>query len=304
MKEQHAELINKGILRYAIYDGTLCEQSQKDKPSLIVILDFTKYNITEFESGFLKSLTYAIIGSGEFANTGSNFKERNGDGGTLTVYDSSQSGTVLTDPVTLTLRGIYKSEGLLTKNSYLTMSDGTSHTIEQYSIRLVLPRILQKAVVLRNGSLTLKGVEIGNFSPKQPDCIGLGISHLDIDPKNDFSSIVIEPNAADSLHFYWLNVLSTQMEFSLLRSLNNALGINGANVKDGHVDEMFIKPNAQTDFAYLFMRFVKTNADNAVISLYDSPYEKVSASQNTAAMIRLFYWFERVYGLHEKTSTT
>lgn len=300
MRARHKELIEKGILRYAIYDGTLCEQSQKDKPSLIVILDFTNYNIREFQSGFLKSLTYAIIGSNKFISTGSNFTETNGEGGTLTVYDSSNGGTVLTDPVTLTLRGFYNSEGLLTRNSYITMSDGATHTIEQYSIRLILPRNPQKPVTLKKDSLTLTGVELGDFSPKQPDCIGLGISHLDIDAKNYASSIVIEQNAADSMHFHWLTVTGSQMEFSLLRLLSNMLGVNGASVKTGHVDELFRKPDSLTDFSYLFMRAVKSSESEAIISLYDSPYEKISESQNLAAAIRLFYWFERVYDLQSQ----
>lgn len=300
MRARHNELIEKGILRYAIYDGTLCKQSQKDKPSLIVILDFTHYNISEFQSGFLKSLTYAIIGSNKFLTTGSNFTETNGEGGTLTVYDSSKGGVILTDPVTLTLRGFYNSEGLLKQFSYITTSDGTTHKIDQYSVRLVLPRNPKKPITLQNDSLTLKGVELGDFSPKQPDCIGLGISHLDIDAKHSSSSIVIEANAADSMHFHWLTVTSSQMEFSLLRLLNNMLNINGATVSVGHVDEIFRKPDAMSDFSYLFMRAVKLSDGETAISLYDSPYEKISEAQNIAAAIRLFYWFERVYELHNK----
>ncbi len=292
MKAQHDDLIAKKMLRYAIYDGAICQQTA----GLIIILDFTNYNITEFKGGFLKALTYAILGSNQLGNTGKRFKETNQAGGTLTIYDSSNGGAVITDPVTLTLQGIYNNNGLIKlSNSYVTRN-GVKTELTKYSIRLILPRNPKAPAILRDDSLTLKGVEIGNFSPKQPDCIGLGISHLDIDPKNHASSIKIEPQATDRMHFHWLTTTRSQMEFALLRSLNNMLGINGASVNSGYVDEIFIKPNVLTDFSHLYLRSEKFS-DGATISVYDSPNASVSASQNTAAAIRLFYWFERVYGL-------
>ncbi len=298
MEERHKQLIETGVLRYAIYSGALCQQASA---GLIIILDFSNYNVSAFESDFLNSLTYVLLGSREMLGRGKTFYEKNYDGGALTIYDSANNGTPVTEKYDLTLQGIYANDS--SNNSYLAKAGDANEAnrryINNYSIRIVLPRNLQTAITLKSRSLTLEGFDFLGFSPKQPDSIGLGISHLDINPKDHASSIVIANDAATTMHFHWMSVLSSQKQFSLLRSLNNMLGINGASVNTGYVDEIFIKPDVLSDFSYLYMRAEKLSG-GAALSLFDSPDASVATSKDTAAAIRLFYWLEHVYKLHEQ----
>jgi len=295
MQARHADLISKGILRYAIYSGTLCQQSQQSQTGLqlIIILDFTNYNVTVFESGFLKGLTYAILGSKQVQlfGMGSKFEEYNGEGGALTLYDSSNGGAVMDKSVRLTLQGFGSNN-----STYIQEKNGETYGAEQYinhySIRIILPGNQPEPVTLKEGSLTLKGVNSfgGIFSPKQPDCIGLGISHLGISHENHSSVIRIEQGAADSEHFHWMTVTEEQKGFSFQRTLDNILN---STLGKGYADEIFKKPHAYSDFAHLYISSQKTDTTSATINIYDSPAGEINESaSDLAAAVRLLYWYD------------
>lgn len=307
MGQRHEDLIKQGILRYVMYNGSLCQQSQEGL-QLIVILDFSNYNVSVFESGFLKGLTYVILGSKQVnlfgSGVGSKFEEFNTDGGALTLYDSADGGSVVNKPARLTLQG-FGSDG----STYIEEISGGQYinkqAINRYSIRIILPGNLKEPVTLKTGSLTLKGVSSlgGIFSPKQPDCIGLGISHMGI-TKDHSATIVKEDGAADSSHFHWLTVTGLQMEYALKSSLDKILNVSGAtNVEVGYTDEIFIKPQAHSDFAHLYMQCKKTDS-GTVLNLYDSPMgELVESADGMTAAVRLFYWMEYIYKPHYRDVT-
>ncbi len=298
MQKRHKELIDKGILRYAIYNGTLCQQSQQSQTGLqlIVILDFTDYNIGIFEEGFLKALTYVILGSGQLGNVGSNFEETNGEGGALTLYDSTKNGAVIDKEVKLTLRGFVGNNSTYIQEKTGEVSGepqyGGQQYINHYSIRLILPGNQSNPVTLKAGSLTLEGVGgfFGNlFKPEQPDCIGIGISHIGISAENHSSVVKIEKGVAECSHFHWMTVTESQKGFSFHRTLDNILN---PDLGQGYADEIFKKPHANSDFAHLYISSEKTGAASAKINIYDMPVGEIHESAtDLAAAVRLLYWY-------------
>lgn len=301
IKETHDSLIANGMLRYVIYDGSICHEAR----GLIVILDFSNYNVSEFQSGFLGSLSYSILGSHSlWGLAGYTFEEHNGEGGALTVFDSSQGGTVRTDRITLTLQGIYESGQLA--NSYVTKADGTKVELTQYCLRIVLPRILKAPVHMQSGSLAMRGVSIGRYQLVAPTCIALGISHLDIQLERTESGVAwnntinIAGDATDrnlQPHFHWMTVTGNQMAYALTMSLNEAL--TDPNYSEGDIDEIFKKPSVESDFSYLFFRMRKVTDKKLAIGVYDAPEgtNTETTEKGIAAAISMIHWLTHVYNL-------
>jgi len=304
IKKQHESLVKAGILRYAMYSGSLCAQAQ-GASQLLVILDFTNYNISKFESGYLSGLTYAILGSNERLGSGYKFTVTNKKGATvddglLTVYDSADGGRVITDDYTLTMQGIYESgQWLNFANSTVSINGGTADEITNYSIRIVLPGNQKVPVTLDSGSLTIDGASLGGINigaPKQPDTIGLGISHLGISSDNHSSVIRIAQGAANCSHFHWMTVTETQMGFSFQRMLDN---FSNASLPREYADEIFKKPHAYSDFAHLYISSRKDADGKPLINIFDSPVgEMVESTGGIASAIRVLYWYNFYIGYY------
>ncbi len=321
IEQQHNKLIELGILRYAIYDGTICQAvADKNSPMLIVILDFSDYSISKFEAGFLNGLAYAILGSNTSTtfNKGATFEVTNDLGGVLTVYNSTNGGAVKAAPVTLTLQGIYSSGAF--ENSKLDRKDGAApQEIQQYSLRLILPRSTTHTVTMETGSMTMTGVTLDGwigslvgdtFSIVSPDCIALGISHLNIQPIVSESEIkwnekvVIGAGVTVKPHFHWMTVTGHQMDYAFSRSLDDMLeqSTNGEVVTPqvGTVDEIFRKPKAYSDFSQLFLSVKKVSEKDIAISIYDTPNKSdvhVYTEEGLAAAVSMMHWLNNAYKL-------
>lgn len=306
IKKQHDALINDGILRYAMYSGSLCSHTaassqENENLQLIVILDFTNYNISQFQEGFLSGLVYALLGSNEreiffikrgYKHTVKNVKEADGDEVSLTVYDSKNGGKVIDNhKYVMTLQGIYESGSDYT-NSTVSIDGGEPKSITHYSVRIVLPGNQTVPVTLQADSLKIVGAEVAGFeigAPKQPDCIGLGISHLGITPFESEKSIVVKKGAASTSHFHWLSVTDKQMQYAFNRTLDNILD---ATLDSGYADEIFKKPHTNSDFSHLYISSKKTGVSSAILNILDSPAgELTESASGIAAAVRLVYWY-------------
>lgn len=324
LKKEHDNLIKQGILRYAIYNGSLCS----DATGLIIILDFSNYNITEFKSGFLNGLAYVLVGSNEkgsgilFGKRGAEFTETNEAGGALTVFDSKNGGRVISpdeQQIKLTLRGIYAGTGGLLgiKQSVVTVGDQSldeGTPINSYSLRIVLPSNAN-SIHLEKGCLIIEGIDALGAAIVPPTSVGLGISHLNIQqtvgPDNEVNwneNVNIDVGVTTKPHFHWISVRGYQMAFALYHSLNNMLGLNKdengnviAEAANSYVDEIFKKPHTYSDFAYLFLRNTKVSENKIVISVYDAPNgNNVQTEEGIAAAISMMNWMNNVYKLQEK----
>ncbi len=245
---EHNNLIKTGILRYAIYEGTICKAVRDQGLMLIVILDFSKYNnITTFGAGFLNGLAYVLLGSHSAFGAGASFVEKNfeytDDQGTthpkaFAIYDSTNGGaekyTQEGERMELHLTGIYSQTGLIKpQNSYLLNTKDNKQTpINQYSVRIILPNTPN--VTLETDSLKIKGVGGDSFSIISPAGVALGISHLGLLSTGlaDDGSIAwnktidIQPKVVgDKNHFHWMTVTGHQMDYALARSLDPILGL-------------------------------------------------------------------------------
>ncbi len=324
LEKQHKNLIEKGILRYVIYDGTICQAvNEENGPMLIVILDFSRYNISKFEAGFLDGLAYVLVGSNEvnliFAKRGAEFTETNyttdaaGNKvkGALTIFDSTNGGIEKEDKAELILRGVYP-QGTNLDKSVLKRPDGTEEFINQYSVRLILPD--NQSVTLEKGSLVIQGVDMNGFSTVPPDCLALGISHWNIKPVGETEDgriawskdVTLKAGVvANKQHFHWMTVSGYQMAYAFSRTLNAMLG----RVPDsselpsvGTVNEIFRKPDADSDFSQLFLSVKKVSDANITISVYDEPRgdSTNTTEEGIAAAVNMMYWLDKKYKLQEK----
>lgn len=323
LQKEHKNLIEKGLLRYAVYDGTICQSvNEENGPMLIVILDFSRYTISTFEAGFLDGLAYVLVGSNEvnliFTQRGAEFYETNytvddsgnKTKGALTIYDSTNGGQEKEEKAELYLRGIY-SESSGFEKSVLRRADGTEDIINQYSVRIILPD--SQSVTLQKGSLAISGVNMSGFATVPPDCLALGISHWNIRPDGMTQDGRIEWSkdvtlqagvVANKQHFHWMTVSGYQMAYAFSRSLNAMLG----RVPDlnelpavGTVNEIFRKPEPDSDFSQLFLSVKKVTDTEISISVYDEPKGGTTDThaEGIAAAVSMMNWLHHSYKLQE-----
>lgn len=179
-------LRTNGILHYAKYENSLCEYLN----SLIIILDFSNFFITEFTAQAFDFLYYAILGGAyEFPS----YTVEN-----IPVYDSAtgkksrETAATFTDGTTITVDG-------------QTITDGG------ISLRIVLPNLGEdKTLVFDDYSLNF--YNWGSMGSLAPECVSIDISNLTITPKLTEDG-KLDTSGSDTFSGLKISTKATQTEF-------------------------------------------------------------------------------------------
>lgn len=304
----HNQLIKEGILSFIVYDNSIC--SLKVNPSvsstrnLVVCLDFSQYNITRFESGFLEGIIYALMGSVQLGSIGNNGMVESTvatDTKPAAVqYIDAAHGTLITDKqVDLYLKGVGGMENL---TSYMQITDGNQREtvyIHDYSLHIILPSNTwwggTSKITFDANSLHVNGV--WNISVSAPSCIGLDISKVTL---GDEDYISIHQNAApDTTHFHYIGMQS-QMEYCMKKSFDNVL--SPSHTEENYVEEIFVKPFTDLHFTRGYAGVGKENG-KLYASVYDQPATAAAMPlTRTVGILILYYWLWFEYGGGTNTS--
>lgn len=309
IEKYHNQLIKEGILSFIVYDNSVCSLKVNSKAdstrNLVVCLDFSEYNITRFESGFLEGIIYPLMGSisilGIVGNNSMTESTVATDTKPATVqYIDAAHGTLITDKrIDLFLKGVSDNES---NTSYMTISgENQAETVyvHDYSLHIILPSNTwwggTSKITFDANSLSVNG--IWGISVSAPSCIGLDISKITLGSQDYIS---VNQNAApDTTHFHYIG-MQNQMEYCMKKAFDNVLSTS--NNKSNYVEEIFVKPFTDSHFTRGYAGVGKENG-KLYASVYDQPAtETAMPITRTAGILVLYYWLWFEYGGGTNTS--
>lgn len=301
IQQLHDNLINNGILSFVVYENSVCSLKIGDTArNLVVCLDFSNYNVTTFESGFLEGVIYALMGTSlEFPYLGGNngmveSTETTVDRPAAVDYINAADGSFITDKqIELHLRGMSDNEAWTT---YINIIDengvkGANEYVHEYSLHIKLPSNTwtadKQVITFNSGSLTVTGIR--NFSVATPSCIGYDIGNIILEEGKDFVSIAADATG-DNNHVHYIGATLWQIQYLLDKSFDTVL----PSTKTTYVEEIFYKPYANSDFIRAYAGVGRENG-NLYANIYDQPSYSTLNTSNMQGILIFFYWLCHVY---------
>lgn len=289
----HNNLVNAGILSYAKYENSLCENLN----NLIVILDFSNYYVTHFQSNVFYSLNYALLGG---------VKDFQSYSVSVPVFDSTTSKQSRT--ATATFFG-----------SSISI-DGKTINSSDISLRIVLPNLgTDKTLVFDDNSLNFDGWKDKGIS-LAPKNVSLDISNMSISPSltadgspdwsgKPFSGLKIGENLMGDngrSHLHFIAGTENQLEYALNASIEYTKANTEATM------EIFIKKQPTTAiadvdggfiFTRMYSRITRSGGKSVIDVIDDTVYTQGAAlsQSDLTAILEIGYWlhFRRGHTLQE-----
>lgn len=295
----HDNLVKAGILSYAKYENSLCENLN----NLIVILDFSSFYVTRFQSSTFDSLSYALLGGAwDFQSYSVS----------VPVFDSTTGKQSRT--ATATFGG-----------SSISI-DGQTTNSGGISLRIVLPNLgTDKTLVFDDYCLNF--YNWGNQGSLAPQNVSLDISNLSISPSltadgrldmsgEPFSGLKIgkkltynnwlDNNQYGCSHLHFIAGTTNQLEYALNASIEYTKANTDATM------EIFIKKQSTAaladvdgDFIFtrMYSRITRSDGKSLIDVIDDTVYTQGAAlsQSDLTAILEIGYWlhFRRGHTLQE-----
>lgn len=295
----HDNLVKAGILSYAKYENSLCENLN----NLIVILDFSSFYVTRFQASTFDSLSYALLGG---------------------AWDfQSYSVSV---PVFDSTTGKQSRTAAATFGGSSISVDGQTISSGGISLRIVLPNLgTDKALVFDDYCLNF--YNWGNQGSLAPQNVSLDISNMSISPTitadgrldlsgEPFSGLEIgkkltynnwlDNNQYGCSHLHFIGRTANQLEYALYASIEHTQANADTSM------EIFVKKqqaeaaaDSENDFIFtrMYSRITRSEGKSVIDVIDDTVYTQGAAlsQSDLTAILEIGYWlhFRRGHTLQE-----
>lgn len=279
-------LRTNGILHYAKYENSLCEYLN----SLIIILDFSNFFITEFTAQAFDFLYYAILGG---------------------AYDFP-SYTVENIPVYNSATGQESRKATAVFNGSQITLDGQTISSTDIALRIVLPNLGEdKTLVFDDFSLNFFNWNM--YMNIVPECVSIDMSNLTITPKltedgkldtsgsDTFSGLKISTKATQTefppytpqcSHVHFIGRTGNQLEYAL----DTSIEFTKANINTE--TEIFIRqpttdetdPESKFIFTRMYSRVYQAGSKTNIDIIDSAVFKTQPTEADLVALLETGHW--------------
>lgn len=290
-------LRTNGILHYAKYENSLCEYLN----SLIIILDFSNFFITEFTAQAFDFLYYAILGG---------------------AYDFP-SYTVENIPVYNSATGQESRKATAVFNGSQITLDGQTISSTDIALRIVLPNLGEdKTLVFDDFSLNFFNWNM--YMNIVPECVSIDMSNLTITPKltedgkldtsgsDTFSGLKISTKATQTefppytpqcSHIHFIGRTGNQLEYAL----DTSIEFTKANTDTE--TEIFIRqpstdesdPESKFIFTRMYSRVYQAGSKTNIDIIDSAVFKTQPTEADLVALLETGHWLHFRLGESIKT---